>query len=414
VRAAAEEARRLGARVDVGRHDVERLARCERIVLSPGIPPSAAILREPALAAVPVVPEIDLAAECVDMPVIAITGTNGKTTVTALTSHLLTTSGRNAPAGGNIGRAFSELALLQPPAEVAVVEVSSFQLGMSTRLAPAIGILTNLAPDHLDWYPTLDAYYSDKQRLFQNATPQSRWIVNGEDAEVRRRAGDAPGRHYYFRVETPLTGDEWGGHLDAEGWLVLRVDGGEDRLLRADELRIFGLHNVANALAAALAARLAGAELDAIRAGLRSFEAPEHRLQKVAEHGGVVWINDSKATNIASTQVALRSMDRPTVLLLGGKHKGEPYTELLPELVGRVRRVVAYGEAASTIEADLAEHCEVDRVDGCFDEVVRHAAAVAREGEAVLLSPACSSYDQFTNYEERGRRFAELARELER
>jgi UDP-N-acetylmuramoylalanine--D-glutamate ligase len=411
VRAAASEARALGAEVDIGRHDVEKLARCDRIVLSPGIPPGARILRDPALASVPVVPEIDLAAESLDATVVAITGTNGKTTVTALISHLLGAAGLNAPAGGNIGRALSELALMRPPPDVAVVEVSSFQLGISRRLVPDIGVLTNLAPDHLDWYDSVQAYYDDKQRLFQHATPESRWVLNGEDAEVRRRAEPVPGTQYWFRVETPLTDDERGGYLSEDGWLTLRLERDEERLLPVDALRILGAHNVANALAAALAARLAGADAASVAAALRTFDAPEHRLQRVAEGGGVVWVNDSKATNIASTRVALRSMDRPTVLLLGGRHKGEPYTELLADLAGRVRVVVAFGEAAAEIERDLAGHLPVERVDGGFEAVVHRAAALARPGEAVLLSPACSSYDMFDNYEERGRRFAELARE---
>ena len=413
-RAAAAAVRALGGEAEVGRHDVAKLARCARIVLSPGIPPSAAVLREPALAGVEVVAEVEFAFEQLACPVLGITGTNGKTTTTALLAHLLSTAGFDAPAGGNIGTALSELALRQPPPDWAVVEVSSFQLGLTRRFAPAVGVLTNLAPDHLDWYPSLQAYYADKARLFQNATPASRWVLNGEDDAVRRLIGDAPGARYLFRVESEPAPGERGGWLSADGWLTLRLDeGAEERLLSARELRLLGRHNVANALAASLAARLAGAAPAAIAAGLRSFAAPEHRLEPVAERGGVLWINDSKATNVASTQVALRSLDCPAVLLLGGRHKGEPYTALLPDLRPRVRRVLAYGEAAERIVVDLAGEVPVERVEGGFTAVVRRAAALARPGDAVLLSPACASFDMFTNYEERGRRFAELVRELE-
>jgi UDP-N-acetylmuramoylalanine--D-glutamate ligase len=195
--------------------------------------------------------------------------------------------------------------------------------------------------------------------------------------------------------------------------LTLRMDGKtEEPLAPAFEMRILGRHNAANALAAAIAARLAGAEVEAIGQALRTFEAPSHRLQPVVEKDGVLWINDSKATNIASTRVAVRGMTRTVVLLLGGRHKGEPYTELLPELGGNVRAVVAYGEAAEIVEKDLAGHVTVERVDGPFEEVVRRARAIAQHGDAVLLSPACSSFDMFPNYEERGRRFAELAAEV--
>jgi UDP-N-acetylmuramoylalanine--D-glutamate ligase len=180
-------------------------------------------------------------------------------------------------------------------------------------------------------------------------------------------------------------------------------------LIPLRELRILGAHNVANALAAALAAALAGAPAEALREGLAGFAGLEHRLESVGERGGVLWINDSKATNVASTAVAVRSMSRPTVLLLGGRHKGEPYTALLPELRGRVHAVVAYGEAAALVVADLGAAVPVERVEGGFEAVVERAAALARPGDVVLLSPACSSYDMFADFEERGRRFKELA-----
>jgi UDP-N-acetylmuramoylalanine--D-glutamate ligase len=409
-RQAAEAIRALGGDAETGGHDVAKLAACDRIVLSPGIPPTAAILRDPALAGVPVVPEIELAFEQLDSRVIGITGTNGKTTVTALLEHILREAGRDAVAGGNIGTALSELALRDPQPEIAVVEASSFQLGMIRGFAPVIGVLTNLAPDHLDWYPDVEAYYADKANLFRNATLGSRWVLNAEDERARGLIGDAPGERFFFRVATQPDRGERGGYLDPEGWLTLNVEG-EESLVPAWELRILGPHNAANALAAAVAARLAGADAASIGRALRSFEAPPHRLQPVGESGGVLWINDSKATNIASTRVAVRGMKRPVVLMLGGRHKGEPYTELLPELDGKVRAVVAYGEAAATVESDLAGHVAVERVDGAFEEAVARAHALARPGDAILLSPACSSFDMFANYEERGRRFAELATE---
>ena len=412
VREAAEALRGMGADADVGGHDLAKLAACSRIVLSPGIPPTAAVLREEAIRGVPVVPEIEFAYEQLASPVIAITGTNGKTTVTALIEHLLRADGIDGVAGGNIGTALSELALREARPAWAVVECSSFQLAGIRRFTPRIGVLTNLAPDHLDWYDDVEDYYADKARLFVNASPESRWVLNAEDERARDLIGDAPGTRLYFRAETaPASEEELGGWVSS-GVLMIRTEAGRTESLGAAAgLRILGPHNVANALAAALAARLAGASREGIAAGLRTFEAPEHRLQPVVERDGVLWINDSKATNIASTRVAVRGMTRPTVLLLGGKHKGEPYTELLPDLDGRLRTVIAYGEAAPVIEADLGGKVPLERVDGPFEAVVRRAREAAREGDAVLLSPACSSFDMFRNYEERGRRFAELARE---
>ena len=405
----ADALRALGADAEAGRHDVEKLAACTRIVLSPGIPPTASILREPRIAHVPVIPEIEFAYGLMSSFFIGITGTNGKTTVTALIEHLLQAAGLDAVAGGNIGLALSELALREPQPKIAVVETSSFQLGMIREFTPQIGVLTNLAPDHLDWYPDVEAYYADKARLFMNASADSRWVLNGEDQRAKELPGDAPGTRYYFRVASQPASGEMGGFVSQDGWLVLRLEGGEERLARTSDLKILGPHNAANALAASIVARLAGADAEAIGRGLKSFEAPQHRLQPVAETGGVLWINDSKATNIASTRVAVRGMTRPTVLLLGGKHKGEPYTELLPELDGRVKRILAYGEAAPTIVADLEGKAPVERVDGSFEDVVRRAREVAEAGDVVLLSPACSSFDMFTNYEERGTRFAQLA-----
>jgi UDP-N-acetylmuramoylalanine--D-glutamate ligase len=410
-RRAAEQINAMHGLAEVGRHDLGKLARCQKIVLSPGIPPSAGILRAPEIAHVPVIPEIEFAFGLLECPVIAITGTNGKTTVTSLIGHLLREHGEDAAVGGNIGTALSELVMREPQPRIAVVETSSFQLGGIREFNPRIGVLTNLAPDHLDWYTSLDSYYADKAHLFRNATGESRWILNGEDEKARELPGSAPGKRYYFRVGSQPAPGELGGFVSADGWLVLRMEAGADeRVLPAGRLRILGPHNAANALAASIAARLAGASVESIARGLRTFDAPPHRLQPVAEVGGVLWINDSKATNIASTQVALRSMTRPTVLLLGGRHKGEPYGELLPELhAGRVRAVLAYGEAGPIIEHDLAGMAPVERVPGGFDDVVRRAREIARPGDAVLLSPACSSFDQFANYEERGKRFAELA-----
>jgi UDP-N-acetylmuramoylalanine--D-glutamate ligase len=409
---AAETVRSLGGDAEVGGHDLGKLAACDRIVLSPGIPPTAKVLKEEAIRGVPVIPEIEFAYGQLDAPVIAITGTNGKTTVTALIEHLLRADGIDGVAGGNIGTALSELAMREPQPAWAVVECSSFQLAGIREFTPRIGILTNLAPDHLDWYDDVEDYYADKARMYINASAESRWILNGEDERARTLIGDARGTRLYFRVETaPESDDELGGWLSS-GELLIRTQLGEiERVGDAADLRILGPHNIANALAAALAARLAGASVQGISDGLRTFRAPAHRLEPVVERDGVLWIDDSKATNIASTRVAVRGMTRPTVLLLGGKHKGEPYTELLPELEGRVKTVIAYGEAAPVIMADLEGRAPVERVDGPFEAVIGRARRIARPGDAVLLSPACSSFDMFRNYEERGRRFAELARE---
>ncbi len=263
-------------------------------------------------------------------------------------------------------------------------------------------MLTNLSPNHLDRYSSLEAYYGDKRLLFRNATADSRWIVNGDDAAALELVAGAAGHVEPFSLGTRLAA----GYLDhTAGWLVVRGT----PLLRRAEFPLAGDHNVQNALAAALALP-PDADRAALAEGLRTFRALEHRLEPVREVGGVRWINDSKSTSVAATEVALRSMDRPFVLLLGGRHKGAPYTALRP-LLARARGVIAYGEAAGEVEHDLAGAAPLERGGG-FEDVVARARRLARPGDAVLLSPACSSYDMFDNYEQRGRTFKRLVEAL--
>ncbi len=392
-----------GVTVGTGGHDFARLRRAAALVVSPGVPPEAPAVAAAREAGVAIVSELDLGWRALagrGTRCIAITGTNGKTTTTGLIAHLLEGAGVAATAAGNIGRPLADIAVTGERYDWLAVEVSSFQLHDSPGFAPDVGVLTNLAPDHLDRYPDLAAYYGDKRLLFRNARPDDVWVLNGDDAAVLDLARGVSGRAVRFSLGGP-----------ADGWYdgparILRL--GDAPLLRRDDLHLLGDHNVANALAAVLAARATGAAPDRLAAALRTFRALPHRLEPVREVGGVLWINDSKATNVASTRVALAAMDRPFVLLLGGRHKGEPYTGLAPLLAGRCRGIVAYGEAGSLVERDLTGTAPLER-GGSFDDVVGRAARRARPGDAVLLSPACSSYDMFHNYEERGARFRALA-----
>jgi UDP-N-acetylmuramoylalanine--D-glutamate ligase len=400
--AAAETLRALpGVEVELGRHDPARIRAAAGVVVSPGVPPDAPPLVTARAAGVPIVSELDLGFRALQgVRCIAVTGTNGKTTTTALIAHLLTQAGLRAETAGNIGRPLTDVALAERPPRWLAVEVSSFQLHDSPHFAPEIGVLTNLAPDHLDRYPDVAAYYADKRLLFRNAMDDNVWVVNGDDPAALELAAAARGRRVRFSLRGP--GDGWYDAAERS----LRLGGGE--LLRRDALQLLGLHNVANALAAALAVQEAGIGPAAIAEGLRTFRPLPHRLEPVGEVNGVRWINDSKATNVASTVVAIEAMDRPFVLLLGGRHKGEPYTSLVPLLRPRCRLVVAYGEAGPLVEHDLAGRVPLER-GGDFDDVVARARRAARPGDAVLLSPACSSYDMFANYEERGATFRRLA-----
>jgi len=395
-----------GVEVEVGRHDLDKIRAAVAVILSPGVPPDAPPVDAARAAGVPILSEIDLGFRALERSgtrCIAITGTNGKTTTTALVAHLLQAAGVPAAAAGNIGRPLADIAVSGERYQWLAVEVSSFQLHDSPHFVPEIGVLTNLAPDHLDRYPSVEAYYADKQLLFKNAADRHVWVLNADDPAVLDLAARARGRRVLFSLERP-----------ADGWYepkgrLLRL--GDTHLLLRDELRLLGDHNVANALAAALAVRETGVAPGAIGAGLRSFTPLPHRLEPVREVGGVLWINDSKATNVASTVVAVEAMSRPFVLLLGGRHKGEPYTRLAPLLRDACRLVIAYGEAGPIVAQDLAGRAPLER-GATFEDVVARARRAARPGDAVLLSPACSSYDMFKNYEERGATFRRLVESL--
>jgi UDP-N-acetylmuramoylalanine--D-glutamate ligase len=410
LRAAAAEIRRLGGEAELGGHTAARLADCDLLVVSPGIPPTAPILQDPAVAAVPRVSELEFSYRAIEGRVIAVTGTNGKSTTTALTSHLLGAAGVEAPAVGNNGAALGEVALRPEQPGWVVVEASSFQLADVDTFAPEIGAVTNLSPDHLDRYADVDAYYADKRNLFRNADGDSRWILNAEDPAVLHLAVDAPGERHFVRVSSVPEPGERGGWLEGSGQLVLRGERGEQQLVPQHELPLLGVHNVANALFAAVAADLVGAPLEAIRAGLRTARPLEHRLETVAVRDGVRWIDDSKATTVASAGVAIRSLPGPGIVLLGGVHTNEPYTSLVPALEEHARVVLAFGAAAERIAADLGDRVAVERPAGGFEDVLARAEELARPGDAVLLAPACSSFDMFRDYAERGERFARYAR----
>jgi UDP-N-acetylmuramoylalanine--D-glutamate ligase len=407
----AEALRSVGVDAYAGGHDLDRIGRAAAIVVSPGVPPGAPPLARAEVSGVPVASEVEVALEFLPVTsIVAVTGTNGKSTVTALVDHLLRATGHDSVAAGNIGTALSEIALRQAPPAFAALEMSSFQLHDTPGIRPIVGVLTNLAPDHLDRYAAVEDYYKDKELLFRNASSASIWVTNGDDAEVQRRASGVRGRHVTFSLRDRNAAA--GPSATAGHWQLL----GHELIAQA-EIPLLGPHNAANVLAAALAVAAAvpidsEAARAALAAGIRSFRGLPHRLEIVADTNGVLWINDSKATNVSSSRVAIDGMTRPTVLLLGGRHKGEPYTSLLPALRQRAKLVIAYGEAASRIEADLASHVPLVRLGSSFEDVMARALAAAEPGDAVLLSPACSSYDMFSNFEDRGAAFRRFAEQL--
>jgi len=409
--------RDLGAEVRLGGHDVEKIAAADTVVVSPGIPSGAPVLAALRARGVAWVSEPEFACRFVSSPLTIVTGTNGKTTTAALCAHLLREAGVEAALGGNIGGGLgppaSALAAACPAADRIVLELSSFQLADTRDLTPDVGVMTNLGVDHMDRYATVADYHRDKRRLFEAGDENTTWVVNGDDRAVLAMAEGVPGTHLAFSLETAPSP---GAYLSG-GDLVLDPAAGVQgprRVAAARDVRLLGRHNLANALAALLAAAASGAAPESARGALRSFAPLPHRLEPVGTFGGVLWVNDSKATNVAAAASALGSVGGPVVLLLGGTDKGEDFRGLVPAMRGRVRTVIAYGAARGRIAAEMAAAAEagiaVERVAGPFGEAVEASRAAARPGDTVLLAPACSSFDMFTGFRARGDAFRALAR----
>jgi UDP-N-acetylmuramoylalanine--D-glutamate ligase len=413
VRSAASKAVAFGASADAGKHDLDRIGRAVMLVASPGISPAAPPLKTAVLRGVPVVSEVEVALRALPKSkYVAVTGTNGKSTTTALIAHLFRALGASSVEAGNIGTPLSSIALSATPPSWIALEMSSFQLHDTPSIDPEVGVLTNLSPDHLDRYDSVRSYYADKALLFRNASDRSNWVINGDDSGVAKMTHGIRGRLYRFSLKGK--GDAFLARSGGEDTIFLR----EMPVIKAAELPLLGSHNVANVLAALLAVSIAHPKfqkadaLAMLAEGVKTFKGLAHRLETVATKAGVLWINDSKATNVASTLVAVQSMSRPFVLLLGGRHKGESYASLIPALKTFGKKVIAYGESADLIEKDLKSAVDVERVGNDFEAVIQSAENSVKDGDAVLLSPACSSYDMFKNFEERGERFRALVGQM--
>jgi len=409
--AAAETLRAEGIDAEAGRHDMDRILTSDLVVVSPGISPFSEVRQRISSAGIRTIAEVELAFGALRSRVIGITGTNGKTTTTQLAADVLSASGTSAVAGGNIGRPLSWTAIEDVQPDWVVVELSSFQLADLENFRMDIGALLNLAPDHLDRYRDLQTYYADKQRLFSAGDPDSSWILNADDpAVLELAAGLQPDAVYHFSTGHEVDRGAW---LDDDGCLRARLEAGAaENWLTESEFPLIGRHNVANALAAGLVARLAGCAAEAVGPGLRTGRGLPHRLEEVGTYDDVLWVNDSKATNVAAARAAVLSFDRPIVLMLGGRHKGEPYSSIAGAAGDRLRAIVAFGEAAPRIVGELEHAAPKVSVENGMEAAVRAAARHAEPGDVVLFSPACSSFDMYPNYEVRGEAFARAVRTL--
>ncbi|MHB8761688.1 MAG: UDP-N-acetylmuramoyl-L-alanine--D-glutamate ligase [Coriobacteriia bacterium] len=401
----ARALRARGAEVMLG---VERVPSADLIVASPGIRPHSPLMSAARATGAAVISEIELAYRVSAAPWVAITGTNGKTTTTALVTHLLREAGYAAEPAGNIGPAAVTVAAELGPAGVIVAEVSSFQLMLSEDFHPRVAVLLNITPDHLDYHGTLEAYAAEKAKVFANQQPGDTAVIDVDDAGSAPFADLVAASGVEVRRVSRFTRHAGGAYLHGE-MLVLDEGGTEHELIRVTDLGIRGDHNVSNALAAAACARAFGADLIAVREGLRSFRPIEHRLEPAGIAGGVEFFNDSKATNPDAVLKALTAFgDRPLVVMLGGRNKGVPMRSLAEAVSGRARAAVLFGEAAGELsEAFAGLPIDTYHAEGLGD-AVELAREAAHPGDVVLLSPGCTSFDEFSGYEQRGSRFKEL------
>ncbi|HUR40675.1 MAG TPA: UDP-N-acetylmuramoyl-L-alanine--D-glutamate ligase [Verrucomicrobiae bacterium] len=377
------------------------LSRYALAAVSPGVSLDEAFVRELRAAGVPTLGDIELFARAAEAPVVAITGSNGKSTVTTLLGEMAKRAGLNVAVGGNLGT--PALDLLSQDVQLYVMELSSFQLETVLSLRCKAAANLNVSPDHLDRHHSFEAYAEAKSRIFIGCETA---VVNREDAETSRNVRAAH-RKLSFGLDAPMAGQYGLVKSGGEDWLAV----GNERLLKVSELKIHGLHNAANALAALALADAAGIARNASLAVLREFKGLRHRCEWVAELGGVAYFNDSKGTNIGATLAALAGLPEPIVWLGGGLGKGQDFAPLKPVLAQKGRAAIVYGEDASRIAGALGDALPVHR-ERDLAASVKRAHALARPGDRVLLSPACASMDQFKNYEERGERFCALVREL--
>ena len=403
---AADRLGSAGVALELGAHRRESFLAADLIIPSPGVSYEQEDLLAARKKGVAVWSEIELAWRFLRGRLVAVTGSNGKTTTTALTGHILKAAGLPVLIGGNIGTPLISLVEESRDESISVVELSSFQLEPILAFRPDVSVFLNLTPDHIDRHGSFEAYAAAKARIFENQKREDAAVMNADDPASARYVPSRP-RVYWFSRKKEVAR---GAFLRNED--VVFCDGdAEARIASRTEIPLRGEHNLENVLAAATAACICGAAPAAIAEGVRTFPGVDHRLQFVAEIAGVQFYNDSKATNVDATEKALESFSGNLLVILGGKDKGSSYGPLRPLLTARARRVFLIGAAAGKIAAEI-EGAVLMEMSGTLDRAVRAAFETARPGDIVLLAPACASFDQFQNYEHRGRVFVDLVQQL--
>ena len=396
-----------GIAIETGPHRADLFMTADLVVLSPGVPPAQPAIQAARLAGVPVIGEVELASRWLSGRVVAITGTKGKSTTSTLTSRILQQGGFDAPAGGNLGTALSGQVAGSTASTLHVVEVSSFQLEMTDTFHPWISVLLNISPDHLDRHASIDEYAAAKARVFANQTDEDWAVINADDPAALALARNGRARRLDFALDANVTD----GVTVQGGDIVRRTGARVMPLVPLSSVKLPGRHLLADVLAAVAVGSVAGVAPAAMRGAVEGFAGLEHALERVAEIGGVRFVNDSKATNIASARRALESFEGGVVVILGGRFKGGRFEDLRDVVRARATGVIAIGEAAPLVRQALEDLVPVEDA-GSMPEAVVQAAALARPGGVVLLAPACSSFDMFADYADRGRKFKEAVAAL--
>ena len=424
---AAMSLRETGVHLELGGHKLETIENADLVVTSPGVPQAAGLLSHARAHGISVVGEMELAARFVREPIVAITGTNGKTTTTTLIGDMLRRSGVSAFVGGNIGTPLISYVDEEVRAQIVVVEVSSFQLDTIDRFHANVAVLLNITEDHLDRYPDMDAYARSKARIFENQRAEDVAIVNGSDKRIEALTKGIASRKLYFSRHSAArreAADEGAVITDKAVLIAPRALKGalsttvsappvadNEPAIPFSAIKLFGRHNHENAAAAALATLAAGGSMSGIKAALADFSGLPHRLELVSAVGGVLFFNDSKATNVDAVVRALESFGEPIVLLLGGRNKGGDFTPLVDGVRRRVKHLVLFGEAREVIDAALGGIVPVASARSMADAVAK-ASEISSPGDVVLLSPGCASFDAYENYARRGDDFRRCVERL--
>jgi len=397
----------LGINYEVGGH-TSRVYDCDMMIVSPGVPLDSEIIKTAKDKRIKMISELELASSVCKGKIVAITGTNGKTTTTSLCGHVFNTCGANTYTAGNIGVAFSEIALDVNENEYTAVEVSSFQLDLIDKFKPKVAAILNITPDHLNRYENnYKNYINSKLKIFKNQDEKDFLIINRDNEVLVNSLTKHSSTDYYFSLSARSKN---GCFLSGEEIVFVKNDKEEFRCSLSD-INLRGEHNYANAMSVINAAKIFGFDNKKIIEGLRTFKGVEHRLEFVREVNGVKYINDSKATNVDSVWYALRSFDQPIYLILGGQDKGNDYNQIKDLVLGKVKKIYAIGSSADKVFNFFHHDVKVE-IKQTLEDVISAVNSEARENEIVLLSPACASFDMFNDYEHRGKGFKEAVNNL--